>query len=213
MDTNNTLQEEYLIHGSHLNAAMHHIVLAMAHTMIHTKKHDTRHIITVLDAAMHIANSLNETPQPIKSKRQGFVISATIDNNTGKFDETNTIALGGINPEKVINHLNEVVYNLQSIISEANHQENQNADSAVSELLEDLNLFTETSTYSDDEKRAFCLANPTIYHRSVEFQDYLRAEGIAWHNPISDECTRGFECCSKGYTPGIRLKFPAKQNS
>jgi hypothetical protein len=59
---------------------------------------------------------------------------------------------------------------------------------------------------STDEGR-LRFANPEIYQKSIEFQDYLFHNGIAWHNSLSGECTRGFECCSKDKTDGIAAKI------
>ena len=42
-------------------------------------------------------------------------------------------------------------------------------------------------------KRRF--ANPEVYQKTLEFQKYLQENGIAWHNPYSDECTDDFGCC------------------
>jgi hypothetical protein len=37
-----------------------------------------------------------------------------------------------------------------------------------------------------------------FYLKTVEFQKFLQTQGIAWHNPFSDECTNDFECCCGG---------------
>lgn len=37
--------------------------------------------------------------------------------------------------------------------------------------------------------------NPEIYQKSLEFQNYLKSKGIAWHNVFADECTADFCCC------------------
>lgn len=42
-------------------------------------------------------------------------------------------------------------------------------------------------------KRRF--GNPAIYKKSLEFQKYLKENGIAWHNVFADECTIDFCCC------------------
>ena len=42
-------------------------------------------------------------------------------------------------------------------------------------------------------KRRF--ANPEVYQKTFEFQNYLESQGIAFHNPYSDECNSDFCCC------------------
>ena len=37
--------------------------------------------------------------------------------------------------------------------------------------------------------------NPKVYEESLKFQILLQNNGIAWHNPFSDECTNDFGCC------------------
>lgn len=49
--------------------------------------------------------------------------------------------------------------------------------------------------YRDSIEFGFTKINPEVYEKSLEFQKYLLEKGIAWHNPFSDECTPGFECC------------------
>lgn len=39
-------------------------------------------------------------------------------------------------------------------------------------------------------------SNPELYKKTVEFQNLLAENGIAWHNPFSDECTDDFGCCT-----------------
>ncbi len=212
MDTNNTLQEETLLHGSHLNAAMHHIVLAYAHIAEHTRHQDFRNVLTLLDASLRIVNDMNNPKQVMPVKQQGFVVSATFNPQTGKFDQSNTFALNDIAPVRILQQLVEIITSIEHQVVEINHIESTKINSSVSELLDDLNLAVQADTYVADATRAFCQANPVVYHRSVEFQDYLRAEGIAWHNPISDECTSDFECCAKGPNPSIKLRIPAKRN-
>lgn len=43
----------------------------------------------------------------------------------------------------------------------------------------------------------FCQENPDIYALSRLLQKELAANGIAWHNPISDECCDDFGCCTE----------------
>lgn len=50
--------------------------------------------------------------------------------------------------------------------------------------------------YRDSIEFGFTKINPEIYQKTLEFQQYLLDNGIAWHNPFSDECTPGFECCT-----------------
>lgn len=38
--------------------------------------------------------------------------------------------------------------------------------------------------------------NPDVYKKTLEFQKYLKENGIAWHNPFSNECTVDFCCCN-----------------
>lgn len=42
-------------------------------------------------------------------------------------------------------------------------------------------------------KRRF--ENKDLYVKSLEFQNALKGNGIAWHNIFSDECTEDFCCC------------------
>lgn len=59
-------------------------------------------------------------------------------------------------------------------------------------------------------KRRF--SNPEIYKKTLEFQEYLRGKGIAWHNFYSNECTIDFDCCqdkSIGKIP-ISLSIPSE---
>lgn len=37
--------------------------------------------------------------------------------------------------------------------------------------------------------------HPEEYQRSLDFQQYLMTLGIAWHNPLANECTPDFGCC------------------
>lgn len=37
--------------------------------------------------------------------------------------------------------------------------------------------------------------NTEVYEKSLEFQQVLAKNGIAWHNVFSDECTQDFCCC------------------
>lgn len=47
-----------------------------------------------------------------------------------------------------------------------------------------------------DESK-FIKENPEIYRLSLELQQKLQEKGIAWHNPISDECCIDFGCCEQ----------------
>lgn len=40
-----------------------------------------------------------------------------------------------------------------------------------------------------------CINNPEVYKKSVEFQNYLYENDIAWHNNVANECTIDFCCC------------------
>lgn len=37
--------------------------------------------------------------------------------------------------------------------------------------------------------------SPDVYIKTVEFQNFLKENGIAWHNSFSNECTSDFSCC------------------
>lgn len=38
--------------------------------------------------------------------------------------------------------------------------------------------------------------NPELYSKTLEMQEEFAKNGIAWHNPFSDECTQDFCCCT-----------------
>lgn len=42
-------------------------------------------------------------------------------------------------------------------------------------------------------KRRF--ENPQLYQKTLDFQKEMAANGVAWHNHFSDECTIDFCCC------------------
>ena len=39
------------------------------------------------------------------------------------------------------------------------------------------------------------IANPDVYKKTMEFQQYMAENGFAWHNPFGGECTEDFGCC------------------
>lgn len=38
--------------------------------------------------------------------------------------------------------------------------------------------------------------NPELYKKTLQLQEEFAKNGIAWHNPFSDECTSDFCCCT-----------------
>lgn len=60
---------------------------------------------------------------------------------------------------------------------------------------------------TESGKRRF--GNPELYLKTVEFQNFLDENGVAWHNPFSNECTMGFECCMG--TGNHKHYFPSYQ--
>lgn len=59
--------------------------------------------------------------------------------------------------------------------------------------------------YRDTKEGKWRFANPEHYKKTVEFQVFLQGIGIAWHNPLANECTNDFGCCtnSGNYTARI----------
>lgn len=58
--------------------------------------------------------------------------------------------------------------------------------------------------------------NPELYQKTVEMQKEFQKNGIAWHNPFSDECTDDFCCCTgqgnyDTYLPSYRQAFKDHQ--
>ena len=49
------------------------------------------------------------------------------------------------------------------------------------------------------------------YVKSLDFQDFLKTKGIAWHNVFADECTLDF-CCCEG-DGDYKTHFPSYHSS
>ena len=73
-------------------------------------------------------------------------------------------------------------------------------------------LFTPIITdYRNDPSGKRRFENPALYQKTVEMQNEFAKNGIAWHNPFSDECTSDFCCCTgKG---NYNTYFPSYQQA
>lgn len=58
------------------------------------------------------------------------------------------------------------------------------------------------AAYRDDYRDSLAgirrFNNPELYQKTLEMQQEFAKNGIAWHNPFSDECTMDFCCCTGG---------------
>lgn len=50
--------------------------------------------------------------------------------------------------------------------------------------------------YRETKEGKWRAENPAYYQRTVDFQVFLQGIGIAWHNPLANECTNDFGCCT-----------------